>query len=72
MVPHSERCTKEEYDNIINQSKEINLKYLTNSPDGFIYVQSKDKAFEKWQQNNVRCLNFLLLIMTKIFIQNLS
>lgn len=56
--PHSERCTKEEYDNITNQSKEINLKYLTNSPDGFIYVQSKEKAFTKWQQNNVRCPKF--------------
>ena len=37
------RKRKEEYDNITNQSKEINLKYLTNSPDGFIYVQSKAK-----------------------------
>ena len=66
MVPQFERCTKEEYDNIINQSKEINLKYLTTSMVLFMF--SKNKAFE----NGTTMLDaqIFTLIMTKIFTQN--
>tara|TARA_Y100001935_G_scaffold252888_1_gene257758 strand:+ start:452 stop:1555 length:1104 start_codon:yes stop_codon:yes gene_type:complete len=53
--PDPELLTKKEYLGMLYQDYKIgDLKYLINSPKGFINVQSKEEAFKVWKRNEVR------------------
>ena len=57
--PDPELITNEEFKGLVNQSNEIgNVPYITNSAQGFEYVQSKEKAFQVWKDNNIYCPDF--------------
>lgn len=53
--PDSENCSKKEYLSILEQDKQLDLKYITNSARGFLAVQSKEETFRIWKENNVNC-----------------
>jgi len=59
--PDPEKMTNAEYQGMLNQSKQIgNIPYITSSPEGFICVQNKEKAFEIWKQNNINCPDYFV------------
>lgn len=55
LFPCSENCDKKEYESISSQVNQLDLKYITNSVDGFLAVQSKDETFRRWKKNGIKC-----------------
>ena len=54
--PDPELITEKEYKGMISQNDATgNLPYITNSAQGFKYVQSKEKTFKKWKEAGVYC-----------------
>jgi D-alanine-D-alanine ligase-like ATP-grasp enzyme len=59
--PDPEQITNEEYLGMIKQNEAIgNLPYITNSAEGFINVQNKECAFQKWKDNGINCPDFFV------------
>ena len=70
--PDSELTNRLEYDGMLKQNEKINnLKFLTNSAEGFINVQNKEKAFKIWKENGINCPNFFSFETKKEFYENL-
>tara|TARA_R110000803_G_scaffold210801_1_gene283816 strand:- start:1837 stop:2934 length:1098 start_codon:yes stop_codon:yes gene_type:complete len=71
--PDPENITRSEYDGMVSQSQIIgNIPYITNSAEGFINVQSKDTAFEVWQDAGVNCPEFFTYDTTIEFYNKLE
>ena len=59
--PDPELMSRSEYDGMVRQNKEIgNLPYITNSAEGFLFVQNKELAFERWKQVGINCPDFFV------------
>ena len=56
--PCPETCNQDEYNGILQQDSQIDLKYLTNSAEGFLAVQSKEVCFDRWKKAGVNCPDF--------------
>ena len=53
--PCSETTTAKEYQSILNQNSQLDLKYITNSAKGFLAVQSKEETFRIWEKSGINC-----------------
>ncbi len=58
--PCPETCNRTEYHGILQQNRELKLKYITNSAEGFINVQSKEEAFKTWKSSGVNCPDYFV------------
>ncbi len=57
--PCPEDISREEYDGILSQNKNIgDIKYICSSAEGVIFSQCKEKAFERWKENKIPIPNF--------------
>lgn len=57
--PDPELITEKEYKGMLAQNKATgNLPYITNSAEGFKYVQSKEETFKRWKEAGVYCPDF--------------
>lgn len=59
--PDPELMNRTEYEGMVWQNKEIgNLPYITNSAEGFLFVQNKELAFQRWKEVGVNCPDFFV------------
>ena len=70
--PCPETCNEQEYSGILSQDNELDLKYITNSAQGFKSVQSKEVCFETWKDNGVYCPEFFTYDNKDDFYKKLS
>lgn len=57
--PDPELVTEKEYKGMLDQNAATgNLPYITNSAEGFKYVQSKEETFKRWKEAGVYCPDF--------------
>lgn len=67
--PCPEDITSEEFEGILDQKNVIgDLPYICSSAKGVIYSQCKDKAFEKWKENNIPIPKFFTFLSKDEFI----
>ncbi len=66
--PDPELLTKQEYDGMVSQNNVIGkLPYITNSVEGFRFVQNKEETFQRWKENNIHCPDFFTFDDSKDF-----
>lgn len=57
--PDPELVTEEEYNGMLEQDNATGyLPYITNSAEGFKFVQSKEKTFKRWKESGIYCPDF--------------